>query len=96
MPYMGLAADAFPVISAQTASYTIVPTDHGKLFTNKGAAGAVTFTLPAIANVQAGWFVDFYAAVAAQNMAVTAPSGKLVAFNNIAATTATWSTAGGC
>jgi hypothetical protein len=35
-------------VEAKTADYTIVAeTDNGKLFTTKGASGAVTFTLPA-------------------------------------------------
>jgi len=35
-------------VSAKTANYTIVAnTDNGKTFTNEGASGAITFTLPA-------------------------------------------------
>ena len=92
--FMGMAKAAYQPITTKTAAYTIAVADHGTLFNNKGAVGLVTFTLPPIANVQAGWWVDFYALVVAQNFAITAPTNKLVAFNNIAATTLTWSTAG--
>lgn len=35
-------------VEAKTANYTIVDnTDNGKLFTNTGASGAITFSLPA-------------------------------------------------
>ena len=35
-------------VEAKTASYTIVAsTDNGKVFTNTGASGAITFSLPA-------------------------------------------------
>lgn len=35
-------------VSVKTANYTVVaPTDNGTTFTNEGAAGAVTFALPA-------------------------------------------------
>lgn len=34
-------------VEAKTANYTVKTTDNGKVFTNTGAAGAVTFALPA-------------------------------------------------
>lgn len=35
-------------VEAKTANYTVVtPADNGKTFTNAGAAGAITFALPA-------------------------------------------------
>jgi hypothetical protein len=35
-------------VVAKTANYTVVtPSDNGKVFTNTGASGAVTFSLPA-------------------------------------------------
>ncbi|HYD83779.1 MAG TPA: hypothetical protein VEA63_06990 [Opitutus sp.] len=35
-------------VSVKTANYTVVAaTDNGKVFTNEGAAGAITFALPA-------------------------------------------------
>jgi hypothetical protein len=82
---MGLAQDQWLAPTAKTASYYIKKDDCGALFTNKGAAGAVTFYLPPIAEISAGWSVRFFVA-AGQNLIVTAPSGKLIAFNNAAAT----------
>lgn len=92
MPYMGLAQDAFPAISAETASRTLKKTENGKIFTNRGASGAVTLTLPPIADVQAGWNARFIA-VAGQNFIVAAPTNKLTTFNNATATSVTFSTA---
>lgn len=44
-------------VSAKTANYTVVQAnDNGKIFTNEGAAGAVTFALPA---ATVGQFYDF-------------------------------------
>lgn len=79
------------IVAAKTASYTVTPQDEGTQFTTRGAGGAVTFTLPPIANVFAGWSCRFYN-VAGQNMAITAPTNKLTTFNNATATTATFST----
>lgn len=85
---------------AKTASYALKVSDNGKVFTNLGAGGAVTFTLPPIADVYDGWEVDFFVE-ADQTVTITAPSGKLIAFNNAAATSLAFSTAsekigGGC
>lgn len=78
--------------TAKTASYTVLSTDAGTLFTNTGAAGAVTFTLPALAaaNVGIGWY---FMATAAQNLIITAPANKFIMDGNATATTATYSTA---
>lgn len=78
-------------IAAKTANYTVVAADCGTLFTNTGATGAVTFTLPAETNT--GLWFEFMV-TAGQNVTVTAAAGKLVAFNNAAATSITYSTAG--
>jgi hypothetical protein len=91
--FMGLAQPIFAALEAKTASYQITPGDVGKVFTNKGAGGAVTFTLPAIAEVQTGWYVDVLV-MANQNVLVTAPAGKMVTFNNAAAATVAFQTAG--
>jgi hypothetical protein len=77
----------------KTASYTCIAADSGTRFNNRGAAGAVTFTLPAVAT-SAGLEYWFEAAVLAQNFIVTAPAGTLCAYNNNAATSITLSTAG--
>lgn len=75
----------------KTASYTLVATDNFTLFDNTGAAGAVTFTLPAIAN---GYCFGFHGSVA-QNLIVTSNEGSnIVALNNATASTLTFSTGG--
>jgi hypothetical protein len=66
--------------------------DNGTIFTNRGG-GAVTYTLPAVADIQAGWHCWFFC-VAAGDQVITAPAGLLVAFNNAAATTFTIGTNG--
>jgi hypothetical protein len=78
---------------AKTASYTVLAADAGDVFTTQGAVGAVTFTLPALANITAGWEATFINE-AGQNMLVTAPTNKLVCFNNLTATTIAFQTAG--
>jgi hypothetical protein len=85
---------------AKTANYQIVSPlasaagdACGTLFTNRGAAGAVTFTLPVITANMAGLWYEFRG-VAGQNITVAAAAGTVVAFNNAAATSVTTSTAG--
>lgn len=75
-------------VASKATSYTVLPGDCGTTFF---ATAAATFTLPAIANVEAGWWARFYNSADA-NMTVTAPSGKLIAFNNVAATSIAFST----
>lgn len=53
------AYDTAPI--AKTAAYSVLPTDHGRLFTNRGATASVTFTLPAVTNLPAGFTVSFFA-----------------------------------
>lgn len=59
-------------IVAKTADYTVLVTDAcGTLFTTRGAAGAVNFTLPLTGNgLPAGWWVEFLNLVD-QNMTIT-------------------------
>ena len=77
---------------ARTANYTVgsVATDtFGTIFTNRGAAGAVTFTLPA---PTAGAYY-FFAGVVAQTLTISAGSAIAVTVNNAAATSIAFSTA---
>lgn len=81
---------AFRLVAAKTADYTVVnDTDNNKVFTNQGAGGAVNFTLPATLKRGQRWL--FYCE-AGQTITITAPSGKLVAFNNAGATSIALST----
>lgn len=70
-------------VVAKTSSYTLTADDMGKLFTTRGASGAVTFTLPAASTV-AGADVVFVN-VADQNMIVAGPDEAVVAFNDLTA-----------
>lgn len=75
------------VPEAKTADYTIKPRDCGKLFTNRGAAGTVVFTLPKInsANTMKGFNVEFFT-VAAQIVRVTSdPADSMVVTADAAA-----------
>lgn len=79
-------------ISHKTANYTVVEADNGTLFTNKGASGAVTFTLPETAKI--GLEYTFYG-MAAQSLTVTAGTqGTMTDLNDAAADSVSLSTAG--
>jgi hypothetical protein len=72
------------LVVAKTADYTVVAADNNKTFTNKGAAGAVNFTLPALARgLRFRFFVE-----ADNTLTITSvPSDSLVVFNDAAADT---------
>lgn len=84
---------------AKTANYQLLSPAtsagdaSGTLFTNRGAVGAVTFTLPAVALNLVGVHYDFVG-FANQTWAVAAAAGTICTFNNAAATSVTCSTAG--
>lgn len=89
------------VLAKTVAGYAVVaPTlatgDAARsVFTNRGVAGSVTYTLPAPVPALTGLEYEFWG-VADQNTVVNAGgAGKGVAFNNAAITTTTCSTAGG-
>lgn len=79
-------------VVAKTADYTVTFEDCGHLFTNRGAAGAVVFTLPAVAAKYKGFWVDFMV-VADQDVTIAGTAGQLVAFNDAAANSIAFSTA---
>lgn len=83
-------------VVAKAASYTINPNvdDAGTLFTNGGASGAITFTLPA-PNLRT--FGDWYEflGVVDQNIVVAAPTADTaIALNDLAADSLALSTSG--
>jgi hypothetical protein len=81
-------------VEDKTASYTCLAEDSGKVFTNKGATGAVTFTLPALSAVEKGWNASFINVVD-QNLVITPPTAdldKVVADGDATADTLTSST----
>lgn len=89
-----------PVPVAKTANYTVLAPAgatagdaSGTPFTNRGAVGAVTYTLPAPAQAIRGVFYDFIG-VADQTFTVSAGAGLGVAFNNAACASLACSTGG--
>lgn len=74
-------------VQAKATSYTVVyGTDpSGTIFTNRGASGAVTFTLPAAAQARKGVFYRFVG-IADQNIVVAAATADtLVVINDLEA-----------
>lgn len=75
----------------KTSNYTVVANDNFSMFDNVGATGAVTFTLPALAN---GYCFGFRAQ-ADQNILVASNEGdNMVAFNDASADSVAFSTSG--
>lgn len=56
----------------RTSSLTLTADDNNTLFTNKGASGSITFTLPAVASSQGLRFG--FAGMAAQDIVITSPT----------------------
>jgi hypothetical protein len=80
----------------KSASYTVNPVSDspGTTFTNRGASGAVTFTLPKPTRALLGHWYRFLGLVA-QNIVVAAPTADtLVALNDVAADSVALATAG--
>lgn len=78
-------------VVAKTADYTVVEADNNTLFTTRGAAGAVVFTLPV--TPKKGLRYGFYCA-ADQNMTITAGTADtLTAVNDLTADSIAISTA---
>ncbi len=86
MSYMGLGESLYRIPEAKTAAYQILPGDVGKIFTNRGASGSVTLTLPVVTGIAAGWWCEFF--VAANQALVIASSGSsdnITTFNDLTA-----------
>lgn len=75
---------------AKTASYTVTVAENGTLYTNSGATGAITFTLPTVAP----GLLYAFRCIADQNILVTSTAANIVTFNNAAATTIALQTVG--
>ena len=76
----------------KTASYTVVANDNFTLFDNVGAGGAVTFTLPVLAN---GYCFGFRVE-ADQNVTVASNEGdNMIAINDASADSVAFSTGAG-
>lgn len=85
-----------PAVVAKTADYTIVTgTDpSGTLFTNRGAVGAVNFTLPAPTPAIAGTYYEFLGVADQSILVKTATVDTLIGLNDVAADSVAMSTAG--
>ena len=70
----GTGVTGFGVVTSKTASYSVLAADSYKDFDNNGAAGSVTFTLPAST---VGLTYGF-AVMEAQNLVITAPGGSTI------------------
>lgn len=89
MPIKSLFGGWAQPVEAKTAAYTVVPSDIGKLFTNRGAVASVTFTLPVSSADLSGWWCEF-ATVAAQAIVIASnPLDTLIVDNDATADTAT-------
>lgn len=80
----------------KAASYTIVPPmdSPGTTFTNKGAVGAINFTLPAATRALLGWYYRFKVVVDQSVTIVTATADTMLVFNDLAADSLAVSTGG--
>jgi len=77
-------------VVAKTASYTVKASESGTLFTTLGATGAITFTLPAVADGLEFTFVN----AVDQNMVIAGAANDLiVTFNNATADSISFATA---
>lgn len=79
----------------KTSAYTVDPTVNrpGTVFTNRGATGSVTFTLPAPSTRLRGWFYTFRAIADYAIVVAAATAGTLVTLNDVAANSLAASTA---
>jgi hypothetical protein len=71
-------------VAVKTSDYTITTDDFGTIFTTRGAAAEVEFTLPSAASTNRGEWVLFVN-VANQNMSVAGAEAGLVVFNSLTA-----------
>jgi hypothetical protein len=85
------AGKVVPIVEAKTANYTLDNGDWGKIFTNRGAGGAVTFTLPAVAGAPSGAYAHFFV-VADQTVTIAGTAGEVVTFNDPTANSVAFST----
>ena len=77
----------FPAVVAKTADYTILPPmdRDGTLFTNRGATGAVIFTLPAPGSALKGYAYHFLSIADYDVTVKTATADTLITFNDATA-----------
>jgi hypothetical protein len=81
--------------ATKTADYTILESDHGTIFDNLGATGAVVLTLPALGNLPDGWWIRAFSATLAQDLTVASggSSDNIITLNDLGADSVKWGTA---
>lgn len=93
MPFSAIGKSSLYTIEAKTADYRMTYLDNNKLFTNRGAAGAVVFTLPPTADISSGWNATVFTCVLDQNVTVQSNTADtMTTFNDLAADSIAWST----
>ena len=70
-------------VQNKTADYTVTEADFGSIFTNRGDADAIEYTLPAASGNEGAW-VEFWS-VANQNLTVSGQDEELVVLNDLTA-----------
>ena len=88
---MSTANKLVPTVTAKTANYTFTNTDWGGIFTNRGATGGITFTLPAVSATPVGAYVEVFVA-ANQDVTVASTADEMITFNDIDANAVAWTT----
>jgi hypothetical protein len=83
MGYRGLAVNR-PVFSAKTASYSVLPEDDGLTFTTRGhTSGTITFTLPPVNRLAAGWSARFFGIGAGEFKVASTEGDNIVCHNDV-------------
>ena len=76
-------------IEAKAADYTLTAGDMGKIFTNRGATGTITFTLPDASGTYNGAHVTILPIVAQKTTVATATADVLITAGDAAADSVT-------
>lgn len=79
------------VVAPKTSNYTVTVADNNTIFTNRGASGAVNFTLPTI---ERGLRYTFFAEENQPITITSATADTLVVYNDNAADTVSFNTTG--
>lgn len=80
------------IIDAKTANYTVTVADMGKILTNRGAAGSVTFTLPDATAVLSGHFVEVFVCAAQNVIVATNTTDTMLVDGDATADSIAWQT----
>lgn len=89
MPIKSAFGAFVPTVAAKATAYTVLSGDNGTFFTNEGAAGSVTFTLPIAAAEFAGIRYEFATVVAQAIVIAVTGNDKLIVHGDAAADTVT-------